>query len=351
MKQRIVRAGIVIMGIIFCTQSLTAGKIEITPDNPLILFTDCARVIRASGKVEINRIINAASGYKYDNPGARIRFRTNAKNVSAKLMYTSRHTRKNAVNSKGLYLLNGKIIGSFKRNPGKAKVLVTFPGNTTEKACDYELIMPYGDSVEFSGLSLNDGKLSPIAARPAFKYVAFGDSITHGFYGENVTKTYPFMIGKKLKWQVVNMGFGSRTTIPFDGDAIAQCGGDLISILIGFNDFYRNKTLAKYKQDMKELILQIRKKQATTPVVLITPIWSSEPKWAASKIGLKLEDYRKVVRQIVKESKDSNLHLIEGPSLMDNKRAMTKDGIHPVNKGFAQIAERMTPILKTIQEK
>ena len=332
-------------------QAETAATISvknISPADPLIQVTDCARVARTPDVIRLDRFINANGGMQNDNPGARIRFRSDAKSISARLKFTNLHTRMDAVNSKGLYTVNGKITGTFQRDPKSNDVTVAFPPNDEASTKDYELIMPYGDSVELSGLSLSDGKLLPPVPRPAFKYVAFGDSITHGFRAGDISRTYPFMIGVKLQWQTVNMGFGSRRAVPADGDAIAACGGDAVSILIGFNDFYGSKPLANYVDDLKGLILHIRKQQPEIPIFLITPLWSSEPAWAASKIGLKLEDYRKAVRQVAEESKDEHLHLIDGLTLMDNLPEMTTDGIHPNDKGFAQIAERLAPVLNDI---
>lgn len=324
---------------------------EISPADPLLQITDCVRIVRTPEAARMDRVIPALGGFQYDNPGARIRFRTGAKRIAAKLKYTSLHTRIDTINSKGLYTVNGKIVGSFQRDQKSNDVTVEFPFNNDGKVSDYELIMPYGDSVEFAGLSLRDGTLSPIMARPAFKYVAFGDSITHGFRGSDVSKTYPFVIGDKLNWQVVNMGFGSRTTVPSDGDAIAACGGDIISIMIGFNDFYGSKPLAQYGQDLKSLLIHIRKRQPSTPIFLIAPLWSSEPTWSASKIGLTLEDYRKVVRQVAAEANDAHLYLIDGLMLMDHQLELTTDGIHPNDQGFAQIAERLAPLLNAAQRK
>jgi lysophospholipase L1-like esterase len=327
------------------------GTYIISPRDPLIQVSDCARVMKTADVIRMDRFINAAGGFQHDNPGARIRFRTDAKNIAAKFKFTRLHSRGDAINSMGLYMVNGRIAGSFQRNPKLDEAVVEFPQTDESVARDYELIMPYGDSVEFAGLTLRDGKLLPPSARPVFKYVAFGDSITHGFRAGDIGCTYPFMIGEKLQWQTVNMGFGSRTTVPADGNAIAACGGDVISILIGFNDFYGSKPITNYVRDFKGLIINIRTMQPETPVFLITPLWSSEPKWAASKIGLRLEDYRKAVRLIVADSHDAHLHLIEGLSLMDNLPEMTTDGIHPNDKGFAQVAERLASIFKQLVHK
>lgn len=320
----------------------TIAVVDVALDNPLIQITDCARAVRSPNKLTMDRYIKAEGGFQHDNPGARISFRTDAKTITAKLKFTPLHTRMDAVNSTGFYTVDGKIAGSFQRDSKSAEITIALPQNESGSARDYALIMPFGDSVELTGLSLSGGKLFAPAARPQFKYIAYGDSITHGFRAENITKTYPFMVGEKLRWQVVNMGFGSRTAVASDGDAIAACGGNLISILIGFNDFYGNKTLATYAQDIKGMIRNIRKQQPETPIFLITPLWSSEPAWAAGKIGLKLDDYRKTASQVAAESNDKHLYLVDGLSLMDNKLELTTDGIHPNDKGFAQIAERLT---------
>lgn len=358
-KRIVAVAGIIWAGLFSGGMFLTAGEINvknegaqtvrqwpdftaIPADDPLVQVTDSARVVRTPETVKMDRFIQADGGFQHDNPGARIRFRTDADRVSARLIFTDLHSRQDAVNSKGLYAVDGQMAGSFQRDGSLSEVTVSFPQNDEKKTREYELIMPYGDSVEFAGLSVLNGKLLPATARPAFKYVAFGDSITHGFRAEDVSKTYPFIIGEKMKCQVVNMGFGSRGTVPSDGQAIAACKGDLISILIGFNDFYKNKSLENYERDINRLIQEIRMVQPDTPVFLITPLWSSEPAWAASKIGLTLEDYRGAVRRVVAESKDTNLHLIDGLSLMDHRLEVTTDGIHPNDQGFAQIAERLS---------
>lgn len=46
---------------------------------------------------------------------------------------------------------------------------------------NYALVPPYGDSVEFRGLTVDDSaKFAAPAERPALRYVAYGDSVTHG---------------------------------------------------------------------------------------------------------------------------------------------------------------------------
>ena len=68
-------------------------------------------------------------------------------------------------------------------------------------------IRPYGQAVEFAGLDLAGAVLEQMAIRPAKKYVAYGDSMTHGFRASGIETTYPWQIGEALGYQTVNIGF------------------------------------------------------------------------------------------------------------------------------------------------
>src|SRR6188768_105584 len=46
-------------------------------------------------------------GYRWDNPGTRIRFRTDATHVTALLHFSELHTSTSARNSNGIYLIDG----------------------------------------------------------------------------------------------------------------------------------------------------------------------------------------------------------------------------------------------------
>ena len=56
-----------------------------------------------------------------------------------------------------------------------------------------------------------------------------------------------------------------------------------------------------------------------------------------------LEEYRKVLREIVHASNDAKLHLIEGPDLIDHEESnFDRVAVHPSDARFAQMGERLS---------
>ena len=328
--------------LILMTMNLLTAN-EIPPDSSDLHYSDYAHATITTERARFDRVIEAGSGFQFDNPGARIRFRTDATSVVARLFYNGMHQRMDAVNGIGVFRVDGRNCGSFlhvKPRPGKIAVKILAEEKTAERDC--EIVLPYGDSVDFEGLTVNDGaRFYPMKPRPGIRYVAYGDSITHGFRSSDVTKGYAFLMAEQKGWELVNMGFGSRRATAADGKAIAALPADVITILIGFNDHYGNKPLDQYEADMTGLLRNIRAGQPKTPIYVITPLWSTEP--FPTHLGLHLEQYRAIVRKVVQTENDPNLHGIEGPDLIPHDKKFFTDGVHPNDSGFAVLAENLGP--------
>ena len=66
----------------------------------------------------------------------------------------------------------------------------------------------------------------PPPVRSAFRYAAYGDSITKGYYASGgIVDTYPDQVARKKGWSVVNMGYDGKTTVPSDRTAVGLLGG------------------------------------------------------------------------------------------------------------------------------
>ena len=190
------------------------------------------------------RIDMPGKGYRWDNPGACISFRTDAAEIEAVFNYSDLHLSTSARNAVGVYSVDGvfKKEWSFRtRQQGVSRqpetVVVHLSNGGVAGFHVYELYLPYGDSVDFAGLKVNAGaKFEPITAKKPL-YVAYGDSITHGFTSSGVDKSYPFLIGQKKGWSVINLGLGGRASTPSDGALIASLKPDVITVLMGANDW------------------------------------------------------------------------------------------------------------------
>jgi len=325
---------------------------DVPADHPAIVFSDYVlKKATADGYVRFDRILEMTGrGYRWDSPGTRMQFRTDSLRVAVRLRYSEKHISPSARAPVGLYLVDGRTeagwtFGSRTREVLRPveEVTVTLPVPAAGGFHDYALVLPYGDSVDFAGLTLDAGsKFAEPKPRPALRYVAFGDSITHGFTASHVGLTYPYLLAEARGWQLVNMGYGGRTAHATDGEIIRERGAGIVTVLLGANEWQGGMAPETYRANMRGLLAGLRERQPRVPVYVITPLWVS-PNWKPARAAFDLERYREELRALVKELADPALHLVEGPALIDHdERFFDRILVHPNDAGFAQMAARLS---------
>lgn len=299
------------------------------------------------------------TGYRWDNPGVSIRFRTDATVVNAILYYNDRHISKRSRNSIGVWSVDGvfqpnRIFQTRQQGVQRAPETVTavLANGDAKGFHDYVIFLPYGDSVDFAGLQVNpEARFETPKPAPALRFVAYGDSITHGFTASEVDKTYPFLVGQKKGWQTIDLGLGGRSSgaSPTDAGVIASLKPDILTVLMGVNDWQAGVPLERYRTNMNKFLANFRVAKPETPVYLITPLWVA-PTWNPPGHKADLEQYRQVLRDIVATSKDQNLHIIEGPGLIDHDLSLFSPvAVHPNDAGFAEMEERLDQQLPNLK--
>lgn len=314
-------------------------------------LSDCvSHAFLPDGSLRFDRVLETPGrGYRWDNPGARIAFRTDARSITVRLRYSDRHTSPSARAPVGLFYVDGATRPDWTftsratatlRQPEELELALPVPA--AHGLHDYALVLPYGDSVDFLGLRVDAGaSFAPPPARPQVRYVAYGDSITHGFTATHVGRTYAYRLAEARGWELVNLGFGGRTARPAEGDFIARQGGHVVSVFVGTNEWQGGIPPQDYAAAVRALLAGLRARQPDVPVVLITPLWVS-PAWKPSKARYPLEDYREALRRLVAGAADPHLLLVEGPSLIDHdERFFDPILVHPNDAGFGQMASRL----------
>jgi lysophospholipase L1-like esterase len=304
---------------------------------------------------QFQRILGlAGKAYGWDNPGTRIAFRTDASAVTAHLYYSPKHTSTSGRNGQGLFFIDGETQPEWTFDTVSTEkvrepefVDVTFPAPTEAGPHTYEIVLPYGDAVEFLGLTVAPGAtMETPPPAPETRYVAYGDSITQGFTASSIDHTYPYLIAQEQGWELVNFGLAGRRSNPKDGTYIADLKPDVLTILMGCNDWQGGNSLEAYQTNIEQTLADIRAACPDTEIYLITPLWVPE-RWHPRKARFPLEEYREVLRGIAQNSSDPKLHLIEGPELIDHEESnFDRVAVHPSDAGFAQMAERLNQRLR-----
>lgn len=335
---------------------LAGVDVFISADDARLTYSDYARMTFVAAPstpgqkmARFDRLADMpAKGYQWDNPGARLRFRTDAAKMQVSLYYNEKHVSISARNAAGTYFIDGGSVaaGSFStvqmktvRAPEALAVQIAAPAPGMH---DYDVVLPYGDSVDVLGVSAAPGARFDIPSpRTAKRLAAYGDSITHGFTASDASKTYAFLFAQKKNWQLVNMGLGGRSSAANDGTLIASLGCDVVSVLIGANDWQGGRPIAAFRTNIAGFIKNLRAKQPAVPLIVITPLWVP-PTWKPPAAKLDLEAYRQALREVVAAAHDPHITLVEGPALIDHElRYLDAVVVHPNNAGFAQMAERL----------
>lgn len=175
----------------------------------------------------------------------------------------------------------------------------------------------------------------PPAARG--DWVAFGDSLTQG-YGAEEGGDYPAQLAKRLRVKIRNLGVSGHTTA--DGlarlDQAAQLQPRVVLLCLGGNDALRSVPADETFANLGAMIDRFH--QGGSFVVLL----GVRSVGLADKNAKRFEQLAKVKRVLLVPN------ILDGilftPSLM-------ADQIHPNDKGYARIAERLEDVLLPVLPK
>ena len=214
----------------------------------------------------------------------------------------------------------------------------------------FEIVMPIFSNCALTGLDLSDSALlrNPSLNRPI--YAAIGDSITHGTGQESTLQTYAWIVAQKMGWTLENLAVGGSRVAPPVGDDLKSQRIDVISILIGYNDWNIVNDPAVYQANYESLLNKIRQHQPHTTILCITPLYSSKTKPYGPGVTVNIEPYREIVRSLVRSRTargDDHIFLIEGLALSDSAD-FSKDGVHLSIPCAGRVAERLSRAIEKL---
>ncbi|MBQ2312957.1 MAG: hypothetical protein II183_02210 [Elusimicrobiaceae bacterium] len=162
--------------------------------------------------------------------------------------------------------------------------------------------------------------------------IAFGDSLIYG-YGAGRDETYPSYLSQMLGREVVNLGVSGDTSAL--GLArikdIERYSPYMVLIEFSANDFFRKIPKDSTENNLKEIVRQVQDMGAIAVLVDTGGAYPMEP-------------YTKIQKQI---AKDYNTLFV--PGIMDgiyNKKDLKSDQIHPNDKGYKIVAQRIKKIIE-----
>lgn len=170
------------------------------------------------------------------------------------------------------------------------------------------------------------------------RYLAVGDSITHGYFAQNPALTYANILADALGAEIVNQAIGGDVFCADNIDPDINFQPDIITVAYGTNDWwlFDGETLTN---NVKKYFAKIKDTFPNAKIFVLTPIYRGhgEEKRGAGT----LDD----VRGIIAENACGKV--IDGMKLFDRTYGFYADGepeeagLHPNDLGFVLYAQRL----------
>lgn len=245
----------------------------------------------------------------------------------------------------GFAVLANGVLQGYQRS---MKFTIHAP-NGSAAAVQYQVVLPVAHAVALRRLRLASGQqLLPLPADARPVLVALGDSISHGI-GHHAAPlaAWPYRLAGQMDWQLVNLAVAGATTGPAMARHLAGRKVDVVTLLIGFNDWYRlPESLDSRVNAYLRLLQSIRQAQPQAWIFAITPLESS----VQHNIGgapYTLAEWRIGQQQVLAAAMrhDPRLVWVDGTRLATV--AMLIDGIHLSEPGAAHFAANLAHWLST----
>jgi lysophospholipase L1-like esterase len=250
----------------------------------------------------------------------------------------------------GLYA-DGELIRDFKFARKDTGPLVLTITNTSLASRSYVLTLPSWANPRFAGMTLSAGAvLEELPEDNREIYVALGDSISHGTgQGSATYRTWPWQVSQSLDFKFYSLAVGGgRVSVPAgnmleDFDRI-----DLITVLVGYNDWNSGISDRQYYKNYKKLINAVRKHHPETRIVCISPLYTKRE--TSRNSDLTIIPFREAVVRLVKERQamgDTNIHLLNG-ELVSSEGDLA-DIVHLSDAGALNLAAEVTTFLESLR--
>ena len=283
-------------------------------------------------------------------PGARICFRTNAKQFTVRLELAkiSPDVGMSIFACQSINVMigphtNARFAGLV--NPPDYNTLTAEKTFTkSSKMEDITLFFPRNEPVKNIEIEVDDNAL--VESPTPFKYppiLFYGSSITEGGCCCRATNAYNALISAELDVDFYNYGFSGSARGEL---SLAECIADIPMSIFVYDYDHNAPTPEHLKKTHEPFFRRIREKNPNLPVIMVTrPVY--EP---SEDADIRAEIIRETYENAI-NSGDKNVYYVDGRTFFGDKGPLCScDCCHPNDLGFYMMAETIKPIVKSILE-
>ena len=286
-------------------------------------------------------------------PGARLGFRTDAKEITVKITLETLSVDAGM----SIYACQSAAVFAGERPHSRFLGLVKpsdYEQKTFEKTIkkdsvleDMTIWLPRNEIIADIEISVSDDAvmLPPTPYKHAKPILYYGSSITEGGCCESIMNGYNAIISRHLDVDYYNFGFSGNAR--GDLNMAKYIAGIDMSIFVYDYD-HNAPTVEHLKKTHEPFFKVIREQNPDLPIVMMT-----RPAITYSKDHRERRDVVRETYESALRAGDKNVYFIDGETLFgDTDRELcTVDLIHPNDLGFAKMASVVEPVIKQILEK
>jgi lysophospholipase L1-like esterase len=208
------------------------------------------------------------------------------------------------------------------------RITIYFPHNVEMTVNDFEV----SDHSEFKPIVDNSKKL-----------LCIGDSITQGMNALNPSSTYPVMLARSLKMNLLNQGIGGHVFDAKSLDSGMSYDPDVITVAYGTNDWTSCTSLSQFRSKCAEFFEYLVNFFPDSKIFAITPIWRTN--WLEKRRTGTFREIGEAISEICEEH--YKISVIDGMELIPNHSRYFNDEVHPTNEGFKHMSINLSKNLKS----
>ncbi len=213
-------------------------------------------------------------------------------------------------------------------------------GITLGKKSRVQLFFPYAAHYFVKNIEVEDGALIE-PPKHKLKWLAHGDSITHGSGASMPSLSYISRIARKADVEVINQGNAGYIV---DENIVTKINGfnpDIVTSAYGTNDVGR-KTIEEYRKDLYDYCCKLKAIFSMSKIYVLSPVWSA-PLYEDERYMHKTPDVYRIFDEM---NRIDDITVINGLRLIPNNRKyFMADGTHPLDSGHSYYATRLGKIL------
>ncbi|MDQ0973654.1 lysophospholipase L1-like esterase [Neobacillus niacini] len=285
---------------------------------------------------------NCISGQAELPAGVRIKIRSNTQSIKIGIVEAAELMEMDCLIDgtlvKTAYIPAGETMVSYDSLAGHMKLI--------------EIYLSQKAAVPISGIWIDVGAEWELVDDYRLRWITYGSSITHCYYSDSPSQTWPVLAAKKMDSNLTCLGYSGNCHLePMVARMIRDLPADFISLCVGIN-IVGGTTLSNrtFSPALIGFIQTIRDVHKDVPLAIISPIFHREREKIENEVGLSLEKVRTEIVQVVdmlKRHGDQNIYYIDGLDMFGEEyEKYMPDGLHPNGEGDKIIAVRFQQLIE-----